>query len=212
MAWVRQVLGWMATAVSLVLVLVIAGTIVLAIAQRRSPLAVPVVFHRQFLTLLSGSMTPTLRTGDLVVDQPVEGAQAEHLRIGDIVTYQLPGRLYDGRPMLITHRIVGIITVTNKTTGQQGRLYVTKGDANNATDPQPVAPSQIVGLYRWRIPYAGYVTVFVHRPLGFGLLVVLPILYLVGGEFWRLWRAIDEAERREREQQAVAEPTRTPLS
>lgn len=218
MAVVRKVGGVLGTVISVLLVLAIAATITLAIAQRRSGQGIPVILHHEVLTLLSGSMAPVLRTGDIVVDSTVTQAQAAHLHVGQIVTYELTGRTFQGKPMLITHRIVGIMTVTSKQTGKAGRLYFTKGDANNAIDPAPVAPSQIVGLYRWRIPYGGYVSAFIHRPIGFALFIGLPVLYLIGGEFLRLWRGIDDQERREREAHAAqstslpADSTRAPLA
>jgi signal peptidase len=204
MAVVRRVLGVLGTLVSVLLVAIIAAVVVLAIAQKRSPDGIPLVAGHEVLTVLSGSMTPVIDTGDVVVDRPLTAAQANHLHVGQIVTYELPGRYFNGQPMLITHRIVGVFTIRNKATGQVEHLYVTKGDANNVVDPRSVAPGQIVGLYEWRIPYGGYVSAFIHRPLGFALFIGLPIVYLVGGEFLVLWRRLDEEERREREAAAQA--------
>jgi signal peptidase len=179
--------------VALALVLVLA----VAVAQRmtmggvRSPLGTAV------LSVLSGSMTPHIDTGDVVVDRLVTPAQAQHLRVGEIVTYRTT-HLLRGQPVLITHRIVGILTFRPK--GVPGapaqRLYLTKGDANNAIDPQPVGAGQIVGVFWFRIPRLGYLSAFVRTRAGFALLIVLPVVYLVAGEFLRLWRRLGEAERR----------------
>ena len=119
------------------------------------------------------------------------------------------GTMYHGKPMLITHRIVGVMKITNRTTHTTQRLYVTKGDANNAPDAALVSPSQVQGVYAWRIPMAGYFANFVHKPVGFGIFIGLPALYLIGGEFARIWRLIDEEERR-KQSLTLPEGTETP--
>ena len=177
------------------LVGVIVGALVVAVASRQTPDGPAAFRGRAALTVLSGSMTPTFRTGDVILDRIVTPAGAAALPVGTIITFR-SGLTSAGRPMLITHRIVGTATVQGAATSQ--RAYVTKGDANNSPDQALVAPAQIVGVYILRVPYLGYVSAFVRRPLGFALIVVLPAVYLIGGEFLRLWRAMDAEERQKR--------------
>lgn len=194
---VLRIMGRAASAALTALVaLALVFIMAVAVAQRltmgglRSPLGTAV------LSVLSGSMTPHIDTGDVVVDRLVTPGQAQHLRVGEIVTYRTT-HLLRGQPALITHRIVGILTFRPK--GVPGapaqRLYLTKGDANNAIDPRPVGPGQVVGVFWFRIPRLGYLSAFVRTRAGFALLIVLPVVYLVGGEFLRLWRRLGEAER-----------------
>jgi signal peptidase len=206
MSVVKRILNGLAVALSVALVAVIVVAVGMSLAQKRSPTHVAQFDGHLVLTVLSGSMTPVIRTGDVIVDHTVTAAQANALHVGQIVTYEVPGKTFHGQPFLITHRIVGVLTATNQATGQATHLYRTKGDANNVADPGLVSPSQILGVYSWRIPRAGYIVAFVHRPLGFGLLVVLPALYLIGSEFLRLWKLFGDDE----EKSALTDATALP--
>lgn len=106
-------------------------------------------------SVLSDSMIPTLRAGDVIVTIPPD----QGISVGDIVVYKA-GRL------LVTHRVVTV---------EAGGLR-TKGDANEAEDPALVPSSAIVGLYQGRIPFAGHLLSFVRTPLGWITLVVLPVV------------------------------------
>jgi signal peptidase len=98
------------------------------------------------LTVLSGSMQPTFRPGDLVIVRPTA---SENLEIGDIVTFQP----HSGVATLITHRIIDI------TADEHGSIenIITQGDANNAPD-QPLRPEQIMGRVWYSVPLVGHIT------------------------------------------------------
>lgn len=95
-------------------------------------------------TVLTGSMTPALGPGALI---GVKSVGIDEVAPGDIVTYQI--RSCD--PTIATHRVVGLVSGTN------GRLLITKGDANDTADPAPVQEEQLVGIVRYAVPYFGYV-------------------------------------------------------
>jgi signal peptidase len=193
-ARINRVLNGIVTGV---LVMVLFGVVALLIAERSSSGPFKAKGGYFLATVLSGSMAPHINTGDVVVDRTVTMSQAEHLRVGQIVTYRT-GQFFRGQPLLITHRIVGIVTVRNQATGFMARLYQTKGDANNAPDPKLVTPGQIVGVVAFRIPDAGYLSAFVRTPPGFALLIGLPIVFVVGEQFLKFWHLLDDAERRRR--------------
>ncbi|MGH7666968.1 MAG: hypothetical protein ACREN1_06635, partial [Candidatus Dormibacteria bacterium] len=67
--------------------------------------------------------------------------------------------------------------------------YETKGDANPAPDHNRVLPGQVLGVYEFRIPYAGYALQALHQPLVFVLLITLPFAALVAGLARRAWIA-----------------------
>ncbi len=195
MAYVRTGARWVGTALTTVLVVLLLGVFTLSLAQRIS--SQRPLFGHMLLSVLSGSMTGTFNTGDAIVDRTVTAAQAENLKVGQIITYRSP-YFIPGKTIVVSHRIVGIVTVRPKghTLGRVTHMYVTKGDANTSIDPHPVNPAQIMGVYMFRVPYLGYMSADVRTPWGFGLTVGLPIVYLVGAEFLRLWRRLDEQERR----------------
>ncbi len=168
-----RVLSMIATA----LVSVIAAlTIVLAVVSHLSPKGQYTVFGHPVMTVLSGSMTPVIRTGDLVVDDPVTAAQAQHLQVGQIVSF----REAPGSTAIITHRIVAV-------SDQDGQVsYVTKGDANNAADTTPRPASDVVGVFSYDIPRGGYLLAGLHRPLVLGLLAASLVLGFSAGPLFRL--------------------------
>lgn len=95
----------------------------------------------------TGSMTPALNPGDVVVDRP-----ASTLRRGEIVTFQHSFATTD----VVTHRITRV---------EHGLIH-TKGDANRTADVWEIRPSQVRGSVVHRIPYLGYVLVFLKQPAG----------------------------------------------
>jgi signal peptidase len=130
----------------------------------------------KFLSVQSGSMVPTFNRGDLVIDTPLGGQALRQLAVGDVITYTNPAYL-KGQP--ITHRLVQVGSFGN------GNHFITKGDANTATDP-PITAKNIVGKVTHSMPYVGYGFDFVRRPLGLALLIYLPALLIVAAEIRRL--------------------------
>jgi signal peptidase len=108
-------------------------------------LVVPKLVGGVPITILSGSMRPTIPPGTVVVVRPVE---PHRILIGDVVTYQATS----DEPMLVTHR------VTEVTRSPEGRLgFTLQGDNNDAPD-EPVRPEQIRGRVIYAVPYFGWVT------------------------------------------------------
>jgi signal peptidase len=150
-------------------------TIAVAIGSRTSADGQRVVFGHPVMTIISGSMTPTIAVGDIVVDAPVTAAQASHFHVGQIISF----RAAPGSPEIITHRIVAV-----RVTG--GAVsYITKGDANNSADSTPRPASDVIGLYRFPIPRGGYVLVAMHTPRVIVMLLASALLWIVAGLlFW----------------------------
>lgn len=89
----------------------------------------------------SGSMRPTLDTGDVVV---LEKVNTESLQIGDIIQYKIQN-------VSTIHRVHDIIREENSLT------FITKGDANTAADVNSVSSHQITGKAIFTIPKIGLV-------------------------------------------------------
>jgi len=117
----------------------------------------------QFMTVLSGSMIPTVNVGDLVVDTVVT---PDRLRDGDLATFRQPDT---GR--LITHRIQSILW--------RGDIadVITRGDANSVGENWSVTSDSKIGKVALRVPRIGYVVGALGTPLGqIGLAVLAAIL------------------------------------
>lgn len=105
-------------------------------------LQIALATNTPFVVVASGSMSPALEVGDLVI---VQGVSASEIRVGDIVVFE------SENSELNIHRV-------NKTQTSDGSLlFITKGDANSNVDSSPVLADQIRGRVIFRIPYIGYV-------------------------------------------------------
>ncbi len=136
---------------------------------------IPFFFGIKSLTVLSGSMEPTIHVGDIVVVRQIPAVEA---RIGDIVTFRDP----TDRNKLITHRVRSI-TISNGSV-----RFETKGDANTSIEQWKIPRDGTIGLVMYRVPRLGYVLFYVHGAIGRLLLVVVPALLLGAYEIWRIWR------------------------
>jgi signal peptidase len=106
--------------------------------------SLPAVLGFQTLTVLSGSMEPTLHVGAVVIDERITPREA---KVGDVITFPAPGN----RNRLITHRLRSV-----RVSG--GKAYmVTKGDANDTVERWNVPVRDEIGRVRYQLPKLGYV-------------------------------------------------------
>ncbi len=101
-----------------------------------------IVGYRTY-SIASGSMSPTLKVGDLVY------VTSGDPKVGDIVVLTVDGTL-------IAHRIIA---------RENGRL-VTKGDANGS--PDTFKNATVLGIVRFHVPYLGRLALGVHASLSDG--------------------------------------------
>lgn len=192
----RTVKSVITTLLAAIFALLLLAAIALAVLVHTGPAGELVVLNHPVYSVASGSMTPTFRTGDLIIDRSITGAQATALHAGQIVTFRVDSPATGGAPIIVTHRI---FAVSRKLTslGVPAVTYTTKGDANNAPDSWAIGPTTVQGLYETRIPFGGYALTALHRPLTFILLIMIPFAYFVFLRARRHWIAIGEAEARE---------------
>jgi signal peptidase I len=136
----------------------------------------PRVFHFQTFYVRSGSMSPEIPVGALVVAVP---ASAEDLSPGDVVIFQRP----DQAGTKVVHRIHAVEQRAS------GRVFITKGDANTTPDPWEVPASGRGWQVVHSISRAGFVVGWVHAALSrqgwFGVLVIAAALCALIA----IWRA-----------------------
>ncbi len=101
-------------------------------------------------TVVSGSMTPTYKVGDLLY---VKDVDVNTIKVGDPITFVLNENL-----VVATHRVVRIDT--------EKQLFYTKGDANKIEDSEPVHFNNVIGVPQFSIPKLGYVSDFIQNPPG----------------------------------------------
>lgn len=148
---------------------VVPGTVLIILLIALAALVVvPRLFGWAPLTVLSGSMEPTIPTGSQVVIAKVE--DVDRLDVGDVITV-MP---YPNDPTLVTHRIV------ERVEGTDGPSFSTRGDANDAVDPWQVTETQIRGEVRYWVPGAGYVATLLSghsKALGTGVVALSLFAY-----------------------------------
>ena len=131
--------------------------------------ALPISGSYRLFAVLSGSMSPVIPTGSLVVVMPQSDYQA-----GDIITFADPAQ----KGMPVTHRII-------ESQDQGGQIFhITQGDANNAPDFARVTKNEIFGKAVFWLPAAGYLLTFLKTPPGFIFFVVLPFLAVIAFEIF----------------------------
>lgn len=96
----------------------------------------------------SGSMSPSIQTGDVIVVAKID---TDDLNIGDIIQYMADG-------YTVTHRIVDVMETEN------GRLFVTKGDANELPD-DPISEDRVIGKVIFVVPKVGLLPLGIKKML-----------------------------------------------
>ena len=140
---------------------------------------IPRATHGQAMTVLTGSMTPGIPVGSVVVVRPVDPGTLE---VGDVATYQKE----KDQAVFVTHRIIEIDSSTRPTT------YIFKGDANRGPDLEPIVPERIIGKVWFHVPYLGTIRDGLKGSGGVTLLVMM----LLGGYAVSQVRAGLEEKRR----------------
>ena len=127
------------------------------------------------LTVLSGSMEPTLSASDVVV---VRSLAPDRIVVGDVVTFAMP----DGSGRLMTHRVREVAVHGDRVD------VLTRGDANSHGERWSVAADGEVGRVVYRVPRAGALLAWSRTPIGRLLVVVLPLALITGLALRRIWR------------------------
>lgn len=165
--WVKKeiVLRWIESIVMGCLVIIVAMSIFTMIQVKQNPNYIPTFFGYKPLSILSGSMRPSLETGDMIFVKTID---AEKVEKGDVISYWI------NDDTLITHRVVGIIKQ-----GDGSISYRTRGDANNVEDNQLVGEEQLLGVLAFGIPKGGYAAHFIRSPQGFIIFIIIPTMLLI---------------------------------
>lgn len=125
-------------------------------------------------------MEPQIPVGSIVYTQ-----RTNSYTKGDIISFT------NAKDQTVTHRVTAITKKDNVTS------YKTKGDANNTSDSELVQSGNVLGKVIFQVPYVGRFIGFIKTPLGFGVVIILPVLLFILGELWNIKREIEkEVEKR----------------
>jgi signal peptidase len=136
----------------------LATTFVVAVA------AVFFVSHARPQIVMTGSMSPAIPVGALIVTVPLRGEAVP----GDVILFPHPWR-----HATVVHRVVAVEH------GAVDSDYVTKGDANEREDGWRTSVASATGRVTATVPYLGYVFAIVGLPvvrLSVGLVILAFVL------------------------------------
>lgn len=153
--------------------------------------------------VLSGSMEPAISPGDVVFVYAVDPTT---IAAGDVVTYSR-----EGTSIPTTHRVIEVIQTDDVPSGV---LLRTAGDANEDPDQALVAGSAVFGVVPTvslptvgpvlvGVPYMGHIIQFANTPLGFLVLVGLPLGAFILNEVWVIARGGRESATEETAAQEI---------
>lgn len=111
------------------------------------------VFKYYFLSIGSGSMTPNINKGDVVIVEKYQEDELVNIKEGDILVYKK-------EDTVIVHRVVEVSKNDNTYS------YRTKGDSNDNEDSWIINEKDVIGVAKYRIPLVGYPTVWLNELLG----------------------------------------------
>lgn len=108
------------------------------------------LFKYKPTSIMSNSMSPLIKRGDIVILEEKSLEELNNLKKYDIISYRL-------KNIIVIHRIIAIEKHNNNI------LYITKGDNNNMADKEKVKPEQINGVVKFKIPKLGYPSIWLNE-------------------------------------------------
>lgn len=117
------------------ILLILFVIILFHVVQMKHNGQIPHVFGYYLFSIESGSMTPTLQVGDIILSK--KPSNTDDITVGTIVTY------YTTEGQVVTHRITEIVKDESG-----ANAYQTKGDyEKNTTDLELLTQDRIIAIY-----------------------------------------------------------------
>lgn len=148
--------------IQILLLLIIGLTLGIVFLARQQGL-----FGLYAFVVQSGSMTPAIPAGSLVIVSP----QSQYFE-NDIITYYTNDQNGARQKLPTTHRIIELVK-------GQNLGFKTQGDANNSPDPFITPAKNVIGKVIFHLPYFGRFTAFAKSKNGLIFLIVAPAVLLV---------------------------------
>lgn len=131
-------------------------------------------------TIISPSMTGTLNVYDVVFTKKINN---NDYKVGDIITFYSTNEFFKGTP--ITHRIIDVVETVD-----QGKMFVTKGDANSAVDSDKVFPNNVLGKVLFKIPQLGRIQFFLASKGGWLIGILIPALAIIAYDIYKVIKLV----------------------
>lgn len=160
----------LSTIIKTMIYILIISFIVVVCLQRFSNNKISFFNYRMF-TVVSGSMKPKYDIGDVLIAKEIEPSK---IKVGDTISYLGNTGSFKGK--VITHQVIKIEKDENNKL-----LFHAKGLANLVEDPI-VTESQLFGIVKYKSRILTFVYGIVNTNVGFYLLIIIPVFYLITSE------------------------------
>ncbi len=160
------------------LVIVLEVVIILLFILTKVQGGVPSLLGYNMYVIVSGSMSPELEIGDVIISRAYGG---EELQVGDVVQYVAKSGEKAGE--IITHEIVRI-----EGSGYDATI-VTKGVANPEEDPA-ISGRDVLSVMKHKTFILDKFYGLIMHPAGFVILVILPMAGMIVYEIVEMVRSI----------------------
>ena len=162
----------------------------------------PIPGNIQIKVVLSGSMEPAIPVGRVIVIK-----SAESYVVGDVVTYGKDTKT----DIPTTHRIIDMRVEGDEI------FFKTQGDANDDPDITELKEGAIAGKVLITIPFLGYLIDFAKKPMGFAMLVIIPVAIVIIDEIRKILAEIKKIhthrhEKSEKKKAAKGEKSQDPFA
>ena len=162
-----EVVNIVAIILSVLLVPILVINCVLIVKGMVNTEEVPSIGKITPLIVLTESMDPEIKSGDLII---CKKAEASEVKVDDVISFFDP----DGNgSSVVTHRVIRIIDENNDGIAEGFR---TQGDNNNIEDRLTVPTENLIGIWTGtRIALLGHVVLFTQSTVGLLVCIFLPI-------------------------------------
>ncbi len=169
----KKVLNVIAIVLCVLLLPILVLNCTLIIKGMLNPNEVPSIGKNIPLIVVTESMDPTIKAGDLIICYKID---ASDVKEGDVISFFDP----EGNgSSVVTHRV-------NKVEEEDGKIsFRTQGDNNNIEDRMSVPAENLIGIWsEKRIGVIGHVVLFTQTPLGLLVCIFVPIALFAGYEIF----------------------------
>lgn len=140
-----------------ILVSMILFNFTLIIKSFMNPNKIPDFLGYKSFVIVSGSMEPTIMTGDAIL---VKEVPQEEIKKNDIISFSQGDTV-------VTHRVYEIVEENGI------KKYRTKGDNNNTVDKEKITYEQIEGKYQLKINQFGVITEILKSKITLIILILI---------------------------------------
>lgn len=170
--------------VNIVLYIIIIPTIIfnftLIIKSFINPSEIPDFFGYKNFIIVSGSMEPTIMTGDAIC---VKEVPPNEIKVNDIISFK-------DDEVITTHRVISIVEENGI------KKYTTKGDNNNVEDKEKTIYENIEGKYQFKVNRFGTMLQILQNKITLVVLVLIIVL-----NHWYISKLNDRRQKRKEKRQ-----------